>query len=69
MPQALIRRAKALEQLGQHKAALADIQKANRLDTANDDSRVRLGGLERPRALRPLAAPVTSAMGAGLRRG
>ncbi len=39
--QALIRRAKALEQLGQHKAALADIQKANRLDTANEDSRVR----------------------------
>lgn len=41
MLQALIRRAKALEQLGQHKAALADIQKANRLDTANEDSRVR----------------------------
>ncbi|PSC77038.1 Tetratricopeptide repeat 1 [Micractinium conductrix] len=36
---ALVRRAKALEQLGQHKAALADIQRANRLDTANEDSR------------------------------
>lgn len=52
-PQALIRRAKALEQLGQHKAALADIQRANRLDTANDDSRV--GGVA---LLCPPAVPV-----------
>ena len=37
---ALIRRAKALEQLGQHKQALADVQRANRLDAATPDSRV-----------------------------
>jgi tetratricopeptide (TPR) repeat protein len=38
---ALIRRAKAYEQLGQHKQALADLQRANKLDTATADSRVR----------------------------
>lgn len=58
---ALIRRAKALEQLGQHKAALADIQKANRLDTANDDSR------EQERRLKELVAGKKPAgMGNGL---
>lgn len=36
---ALVRRAKAYEQLGQHKAALADLQRANRLDAATDDTR------------------------------
>lgn len=35
-----MRRSKAYEQLGQHKAALADMQKANRLDAATADSRV-----------------------------
>ncbi|KAL4458936.1 hypothetical protein ABPG75_013801 [Micractinium tetrahymenae] len=58
---ALIRRAKALEQLGQHKAALADIQKANRLDTANEDSR------EQERRLKELVAGKKPAgMGNGL---
>lgn len=39
--QALVRRSKAYEQMGQHKAALADMQKANRLDAATADTRVR----------------------------
>ena len=38
---ALQRRAKAYELLGQPKAALADLQRANRLDAATPDSRVR----------------------------
>lgn len=38
---ALIRRAKAYEQMGQHKQALADLQRANKLDVATEDSRVR----------------------------
>ncbi|KAL4859108.1 hypothetical protein ACK3TF_000883 [Chlorella vulgaris] len=37
---ALIRRAKAYEQMGQHKQALADLQRANKLDVATEDSRV-----------------------------
>lgn len=40
-----MRRAKAYEQLGQHKQALADMQRANRLDAATAETRVRhLGG-------------------------
>ena len=39
VPQALVRRAKAYEQLGQHKLALADMQRANRLDAATEDTR------------------------------
>lgn len=38
---ALVRRAKAYEQLGQPKQALADLQRANRLDAATADTRVR----------------------------
>ena len=37
---ALIRRAKAYEQMGQHKQALADMQRANKLDAATEDTRV-----------------------------
>lgn len=36
---ALLRRAKAYEQLGQYKQALTDLQRANKLDGANDESR------------------------------
>ncbi|EFN53322.1 hypothetical protein CHLNCDRAFT_58607 [Chlorella variabilis] len=36
---ALIRRAKAYEQMGQHKQALADMQRANKLDAATEDTR------------------------------
>lgn len=36
---ALARRAKAYEQLGQYKQALVDLQAANKLDAANDDSK------------------------------
>ena len=35
---ALVRRAKASEQLGLYKKALQDIQKANKTDTANPDT-------------------------------
>ena len=36
---ALVRRAKAYEQMGQPKQALADLQRANKLDASTDDSR------------------------------
>lgn len=39
-----MRRAKAYEQLGQPKQALADMQRANRLDAATAETRVRGGG-------------------------
>ena len=39
---ALVRRAKANEQLGLYKKALQDIQKANKTDTANPDTQVRV---------------------------
>ena len=41
---ALVRRAKANEQLGLFKKALQDIQKANKTDTANPDTQVRSWG-------------------------
>ena len=41
---ALVRRAKAYEQMGLFKQALNDFQRANKLDTATTDTRVRLGG-------------------------
>lgn len=37
---ALVRRAKAYEQMGHYKQALSDIQKANKADTANPDTQV-----------------------------
>jgi tetratricopeptide (TPR) repeat protein len=43
---ALVRRAKAYEQMGHYKQALSDIQKANKAETANPDTQVRT-----PRAL------------------
>jgi hypothetical protein len=36
---ALVRRAKAYEQMGQPKQALADLQRANKLDASTEDSR------------------------------
>ena len=38
---ALLRRAKAYEQLGNYKQALSDLQRANKLDAANGEGRVR----------------------------
>ena len=38
---ALVRRAKAYEQMGHFKQALSDIQKANKADTANPEMQVR----------------------------
>ena len=38
---ALVRRAKAYEQMGHYKQALSDIQKANKAETANPDTQVR----------------------------
>ena len=40
---ALVRRAKAYEQMGHFKQALSDIQKANKADTANPEMQVRHG--------------------------
>ena len=37
---ALVRRAKAYEQMGHFKQALSDIQKANKADTANPETQV-----------------------------
>ena len=37
---ALVRRAKAYEQMGHYKQALSDIQKANKAETANPDTQV-----------------------------
>ena len=39
---ALIRRAKAYENMGHYKQALSDIQKANKADSANPDTQVLL---------------------------
>ena len=38
---ALVRRAKAYEQMGHFKQALSDIQKANKADTANPETQAR----------------------------
>lgn len=38
---ALVRRAKAYEQMGHFKQALSDIQKANKADTANPEIQAR----------------------------
>jgi tetratricopeptide (TPR) repeat protein len=38
---ALLRRGRAYEQMGLYKQALADLQKANKLDASNSDSKVR----------------------------
>ncbi|PRW59699.1 Tetratricopeptide repeat 1 [Chlorella sorokiniana] len=58
---ALVRRAKAYEQLGQHKLALADMQRANRLDAATAETR------ENERRLRDsVAGKKPAGMGNGL---
>lgn len=50
---ALVRRAKASEQLGLYKKALQDIQKANKTDTANPDTQASPQGLLSYQALQP----------------
>ena len=47
---ALVRRAKAYEQMGHFKQALSDIQKANKADTANPEIQVRPAVLQQTTA-------------------
>ena len=69
---ALVRRAKANEQLGLYKKALQDIQKANKTDTANPDTQARpasallMGDLgEAPATLVPEYRPCQQAAASG----
>jgi hypothetical protein len=54
---ALVRRAKAYEQMGHFKQALSDIQKANKADTANPETQARTpSGAPPPFAMAALEA-------------